>query len=178
MKRCPLCNRTYEDDALSFCLSDGSALIKDEPAAPGSFDPAPTILARPAATDWSSPPAPVTPSPGAWTSGGLPQPPAPAWNSSYQAPLPATSYSSYAPVTQENGLAIGSLVCGILSFLCCSVFTGIPAIVLGIMAINKEKNDPLRYGGKGMAIGGIVLGSLSIVILGIWGLIQIAGAMR
>ena len=174
MKRCPLCSRTYEDNALSFCLTDGSALVKDEPAARSSFPPAPTIQAPPPASDWSAPPAPVTPSPGAWNSGGLPPQSTPVWGGGYQQ---SVSSPVYGP-TPDQGLAIGSLVCGILSFLCCSVFTGIPAIVMGIMALNKEKNDPLRYGGKGMAIGGIVLGSLSVVILGIWGLIQIAGAMR
>lgn len=71
----------------------------------------------------------------------------------------------YAIQKKEQGLAIGSLVCGIASYvLCCSIFTGIPAIVLGLMALNKEKTDPARYTGKGMAIGGIVLGSVSILI--------------
>jgi len=155
MKRCPLCSRTYEDNALSFCLTDGSALIKDEPAAPSSFPPPPTILAPPPATDWSSPRAPVTPSPGAWNSGGVPQQSPPAWSGGYQ-PV-------YGP-SPEQGLAIASLVCGILSFVCCNILTGIPAIILGIMAINKEKSDPQRYTGKGMAIGGIVLGAVSILI--------------
>jgi len=26
MKKCPLCNRTYEDESLNFCLQDGAAL--------------------------------------------------------------------------------------------------------------------------------------------------------
>jgi len=79
---------------------------------------------------------------------------------------------------KDQNLAIASLVCGVLSFVCCSVFTGIPAIVLGLMAMNKEKNDPARYGGKGMAIGGTVLGALSIVILIIYVLMVLAGAVR
>lgn len=41
MKRCPQCNRTYTDDALSFCLDDGSPLISE--SAPSSFDPGATI---------------------------------------------------------------------------------------------------------------------------------------
>ena len=170
MKRCPTCNRTYEDDALSFCLTDGSSLIRDEPAAPSSFDPPPTILAPPPTSDWGPPQRPATPAPGAWNSGGLPQQPAPAWGGGYQQPVYVQS--------QQNGLAIGSLVCGILSFVCCSVFTGIPAIVLGIMAINKEKNDPQLYGGKGMAIGGIVLGSVSILLLGLYVILLAAGAIH
>ena len=41
MKRCPQCNRTYTDDALSFCLDDGSPLVSE--SAPPSFDPGATI---------------------------------------------------------------------------------------------------------------------------------------
>jgi len=41
MKRCPQCNRTYSDDALSFCLDDGSPLVTA--AAPSSFDPGATV---------------------------------------------------------------------------------------------------------------------------------------
>lgn len=172
MKRCLTCNRTYEDDALSFCLTDGSALIKDEPGA-GSFDPTPAT-APPPAPDWSTPPTPAVPSSqSSWSPVGLPpQAPSPGWGSNYPTPP-----GGYAIQKKEQGLAIASLVCGILSFLCCSVFTGIPAIVLGIMAINKEKTDPDRYTGKGMAIGGIVLGAVSILILGVYGILVIAGAI-
>jgi hypothetical protein len=42
MKRCPQCNRTYTDDALSFCLDDGSPLVSAG-APSSSFDPGATI---------------------------------------------------------------------------------------------------------------------------------------
>lgn len=172
MKRCPTCHRTYEDDALSFCLTDGSGLVKDEPVA-GSADP-PRMAAPPPAPDWSTPPTPAVPSTPSWGSVGLPpQAPSPTWGGGYPQPMPSPGYVQ----KKEQGLAIGSLVCGIVSFLCCSIFTGIPAIVLGIMAISKEKNDPARYGGKGMAIGGIVLGSISLLILGLYLILLAAGAI-
>ena len=98
----------------------------------------------------------------AWGTGGYPQMP------------PSSGYMQ----KREQGLAIASLVCGVLSFVCCSVFTGIPAIVLGIMAMMKEKADPARYGGKGMAIGGIVLGAISILIMIVYLLLLMAGAIR
>ena len=159
MKRCLTCNRTYEDDALSFCLTDGSALIKDEPGS-GSFDVTPSA-APPPATDWSAPPTPAVPSSQAsWGPVGLPpQSPGPDWGSNYPA-----APGGYAIQKKEQGLAIASLVCGIVGLFCCGLVTGIPAIVMGIMAMNKEKSDPTRYGGKGMAIGGIVLGGLSIIM--------------
>ena len=72
MKRCPQCNRTYSDDALSFCLDDGSPLVSA--AAPTSFDPGATVqypqgrettpqptIAYPGAAPSMPPPAPPTP---------------------------------------------------------------------------------------------------------------------
>src|SRR5882762_6486504 len=29
MKRCPTCNRSFDDDTLSFCLEDGTPLVRD-----------------------------------------------------------------------------------------------------------------------------------------------------
>src|SRR5437588_7137789 len=82
MKRCPQCNRTYTDDALSFCLDDGSPLVST--AAPSSFDPSATVqypqsrettpqptIAYPSQQP-SMPPPPQPPSPPAWS----PMPPA------------------------------------------------------------------------------------------------------
>jgi hypothetical protein len=173
MKRCPTCSRTYEDDSLSFCLTDGTPLTNEEPVS-GSFE-APPVPAPPVA-DWSAPPTPATPtSQPLWGSVGLPpQQPEPAWGGGY----PQMQSPPVFGQKREQGLAIGSLVCGILSIACCgSVLTGIPAIILGIISMNKEKNDPIRYGGKGMAIAGIVLGSLSVLILFVYMIMAIAGAI-
>src|SRR6059058_3382361 len=72
MKRCPQCNRTYSDDALSFCLDDGSPLVSA--AAPSSFDPGATVqypqgrdttpqptIAYPGAAPSMPPPPPAAP---------------------------------------------------------------------------------------------------------------------
>jgi protein TonB len=40
MKSCPSCHRTYEDDAMSYCLEDGTPLIG---ASASSYDPGATI---------------------------------------------------------------------------------------------------------------------------------------
>lgn len=38
MKRCPTCDRVYEDDSLSFCLEDGATLVPES-----AFDPGATV---------------------------------------------------------------------------------------------------------------------------------------
>lgn len=40
MKRCPTCNRSYDDDTLSFCLEDGTRLAT-------AYDPEATVVSRP-----------------------------------------------------------------------------------------------------------------------------------
>jgi type IV pilus assembly protein PilA len=70
------------------------------------------------------------------------------------------------PAQPRQGLAIASLVLGILSVptLGCLGIGALVSIVLGIMAIVRAGRDPREYGGKGFAIGGIVAGALSLVI--------------
>lgn len=70
-----------------------------------------------------------------------------------------------AAAGQNKTLAIVSLVVGILSIFCCGWFIpGIVAIVLGFMAKGKATNDPANYGGKGLALGGIITGAVSLVL--------------
>lgn len=65
--------------------------------------------------------------------------------------------------TGSNGLAVASLVLGILS-LFCSLLTGIPAVVCGFLGLSKAN----RVGaGKGMAIAGMVLGVVGTVVSGV-----------
>jgi hypothetical protein len=40
MKRCPTCNREFDDDTLSMCVDDGSPLIRDIPGTPKPEFPA------------------------------------------------------------------------------------------------------------------------------------------
>lgn len=74
-------------------------------------------------------------------------------------------YYSAEPVVEKKGkqgFAIASMICGILSVLCCcfscfSLVLAIAAIALGIVAL------ACKYDGKGMAIAGIVLGGIGIL---------------
>lgn len=64
------------------------------------------------------------------------------------------------PPARTNGWAITSLAWGVLG--CVPYATGVVAVITGIVGL-KRSNDP-RYGtGRGMAIGGLVLGTLSLV---------------
>ena len=61
------------------------------------------------------------------------------------------------------GFAIASLICGILSILCCcfvwlALVLGIAGIVLGIITLTQ------KYEGKGMAIAGIITGGVGLLL--------------
>jgi hypothetical protein len=56
--------------------------------------------------------------------------------------------------------AVVALVCGIL--LCLGPFTGVPAIVAGVMARKAARLQPASVGGAGMGSAGIALGILNL----------------
>lgn len=61
----------------------------------------------------------------------------------------------------KNGLSITSLVLGISSIVCLLAFiTGIPAIIVGLIAQSRASKEPQVYGGKGIALTGVVLGAV------------------
>ena len=68
------------------------------------------------------------------------------------------------PEGGRTGLAIASLVLGILSVSCLLVITGLPAIITGLMALNRARRQPAEYGGRGFAIAGIVMGAIGILL--------------
>lgn len=76
-----------------------------------------------------------------------------------------TSISTVAPSpdAKTSGLAITSLVLGILSF-CTFFITAIPAIILGIIGIFKIKKSAGQLKGKGLAIAGITISAISIFL--------------
>ncbi|MBW3068594.1 MULTISPECIES: DUF4190 domain-containing protein [unclassified Actinomyces] len=65
------------------------------------------------------------------------------------------------PSTEKNNLGGWALGLGIASVLCCGIFTGIPAAILGYLGIQAANEG--RASNKGMSIAGIILGALSIV---------------
>lgn len=148
MKICPTCQQTYTDDSLNFCLNDGGTLsaVRDEPP--------PTVFMNQArqtdAGDWSQgvPPA-------AWVN------PQMSPNSPFMSPSTMTMQNQTLP-TVSLVLGIFSLVLG----LCC--FAGFPlgaaALVTGYLGLNNFNRDPVQFGGRTMAIGGMITGGIGVAI--------------
>lgn len=95
-------------------------------------------------------PAPGYPAPGAYP--GPSYAPAQNYGSGYQV-------TGYAPT---NGLAIASLVCGLVQFLGFWIVTGIPAIIMGHIARKQIKLSGQQ--GDGMALAGLILGYIGLVL--------------
>lgn len=57
------------------------------------------------------------------------------------------------------------MILGIVGTVCCSVFTGIPALVMGIVGWRQIKESQGAQTGGAMAIAGIVLGILTFVMM-------------
>ncbi|PYS46657.1 MAG: hypothetical protein DMF68_18500 [Acidobacteria bacterium] len=179
MKRCPACQRTYEDDSLAFCLEDGSTLVSEGSAA--SDLPATLIIADPRLTNpvrpETAPVAPVQPRP--------PQPytqPQPAWSPMQQPQM----YPMISP-RQGRGLAITSLICAIAGFLLLvicialgsaganpnllggifllSALIGLVGAVLGIVAVVKAGRDTSPQNSKAMAVVSLVLNCVYLLIV-------------
>jgi len=155
MKQCPRCNQTYADDQLNFCLEDGELLTgfaNEPPPTRYADDSPPTLLMNDARvtnpSNWpASPPA-------EW------QPP--------QQNLQNQPFASPAFVrSRDQTLPTISLILGILSLalICCygGIWLGLPAAVLGFLGMRNADTDRNRYGGRGMAIGGMVLGVISFL---------------
>ena len=69
-----------------------------------------------------------------------------------------------APEARTSALAVTSLVLGILS-ICFTVLTGLPAILLGVIALIVISGSGGRLRGTGLAVGGLVTGLLGSLLL-------------
>ena len=78
------------------------------------------------------------------------------------APRPAQMPAMGAPKT--SGLAIASLVLGILAFLTCGV-TALPGLIVGIIAAVKINGSRGRLIGQGMAVAGIAVSGVALLLL-------------
>ncbi|MFL6374372.1 MAG: DUF4190 domain-containing protein [Pyrinomonadaceae bacterium] len=138
-------------------FQDAPTMYQSEPEPPQFSSPPPAPVQS---QEWNPPPAPIQNQ--EWNP---PPAPAPEWqnqqigsNTPFQPP-PAGAGG------QNKTLAIVSLVLGILS-ICCYVgpVTGIAALITGYLANKKANQDPQTYGGKGLALAGMILGGVFFAV--------------
>jgi len=111
--------------------------------------------------------------------------------------LSGTSASVYAPPISQapaiyqpipnarptSGLAITSLILGILGLTSCMLIPGIPAVICGHLAMGRTHPRTGNMGGRGLAIAGLIMGYICCAMLaffliyfvGIMGLITAGG---
>ena len=77
-----------------------------------------------------------------------------------------TNYSFAPPAQLKTEMAVASLVLGILNFLFLGIFVFpvIIGIVISVVALNNVNRYPHEYGGKSLAVGGLVTNIASVVI--------------
>jgi hypothetical protein len=87
---------------------------------------------------------------------------------------PAGYGYGYPKPARTDGLAVASMVLGIVSFVLCwlGVVTGILAAVFGFVSLSRIKNAAGTLSGRGMAIAGVATG---LSALGIWVLFILLG---
>ncbi|MBK7393100.1 MAG: DUF4190 domain-containing protein [Chloracidobacterium sp.] len=132
---------TYEEPA-------PAAPVYDEPAT--IIQPSVDIpFAAPApVAEWTPPPAPDA----AWQNQQI------GSNTPFQPPPAGVG-------GQNKTLPIVSLVLGIIS-LCCyiSPITGLAALITGYLGMKNIKNDPNTFGGKGLAMAGMICGGIFFLL--------------
>ena len=93
----------------------------------------------------------------------------------------AATSGGYSPAPRPtNGMAVASLVLGLLSWACLGCLAGIPGIICGHMALAQIRSSGYAEEGRGLAIAGLILGYINLagLIFGflIWLLLVMVGA--
>jgi hypothetical protein len=98
--------------------------------------------------EWTAPPAPQ-----GWGNQGLGQ------NTPFNAP-PIKSQG------QNQTLPLVSLITGIISVFCCwlAPILGLVALVTGFMGMSSINKNPAQFGGRGLALGGMITGGIGLAI--------------
>ena len=78
-----------------------------------------------------------------------------------------TSYQGYSQGDLKKGLAITSLVLGIIGFFSFGILLvgAITGVALAALALVKAKQSPQEYGGQGIAMAGLITNVLAVVIV-------------
>jgi hypothetical protein len=155
MKRCLKCGQAYVDETLNYCLNDGELLIRQT-----GYEPPPTQFAD------DSPPTlvmnqPRVTNPIDWGPSSLAQ----------QQGMPPEQNPQYGmsgfAVPKDQMLAMISLGMGVVSIVsvCCfgGILLGLPAAIVGFIAMKNVDTNPAKYTGRGMAITGMVIGIVTFL---------------
>ena len=68
------------------------------------------------------------------------------------------------PLVRDDGLAWASLMLGLGGFLLLGL-SSLVGLLAGVMALRRAKHKPLAYGGQRYAMAGIIVSSVSSVLL-------------
>jgi len=176
MKYCPQCNKQYSEAWLAFCADDGTPLIQDlSPPVDPNWNPKirePKVdTASEQETQWLPREPPL---PGGWVAPDERPPMSPG---PWQPPPPPFTPNRQQP---SQGLALASMITGILGILtggCFGPIPGIIALVLGLTALSQIKKTPDKVGGKPFATAGVIIGAITVVFYGLlllWFLLSLA----
>ncbi|HEX7334486.1 MAG TPA: DUF4190 domain-containing protein [Pyrinomonadaceae bacterium] len=177
MKSCPQCNKQYTEVWLSFCPDDGTPLVHElTPSRDPNWDPniRPPKVETPSSeqeTQWLPREPPL---PGGWVAPDERPPMSPGV---WQPPPPP--YRSPTNKQLSQGLAIASMITGIVGLMaggCFGPLPGVAALIMGLVALSQIKKEPEKFGGKPFAIAGVAIGAVSIafyVVLLLWFLLNI-----
>lgn len=82
-------------------------------------------------------------------------------------PVPYGQPQPFAPQQppRTNGLAIASLVCGIVAWVLFPLVAAIPAVICGHVALRQTRRH--AEAGGGLAIAGLVLGWINVAVFGL-----------
>ncbi len=145
-----------------FCFKCGGSMPDESTVCPQCATP---VANAPAPTP-SAPPAASTGS--AWLN------PTPGQSQQYAAQpqaYPGQVQGYPAPPPPTDGKAIASLILGIVSIaLCLTIFSGIPAVILGHVSLSSIRKSMGRLKGNGLATAGLIMGYIGIA----FGLLYIA----
>ena len=193
MKICTICQKTYSDENLNFCLDDGGTLTqindnppptmlmnttrqtnpnwpdqtnpKNQPFGVKDFSNDPFSQQTHGNPAWSPPPAPIQ----GWQNQGL------GSNTPFQPPMAGFGTG------QDQTLPIISLVLGILGFVLMCCYGGLPlgvaAMITGYLGMTNTTNNPMQYGGRGLAIAGMVIGGVEVGINLLWVIIFVLSSV-
>jgi prepilin-type processing-associated H-X9-DG protein len=83
----------------------------------------------------------------------------PSMPSSAHPPLP-----TYSGAAKTSGLAIASLICGIVSLPTCGL-AGVAGVIMGVIAINQIRKSNGALKGNGLALAGTIISILFLLML-------------